>query len=166
MIEVARARGVILMDEPYEGPGHLKIDGKGYAQISIHAGYIDGVRKFKKILLHRYIMNAPVGVTVDHINGNRLDNRRANLRLCSQAENNRNKGKFKNNKSGYKGVSWNAQNSKWVAQIQLNGKKTHLGYFSNPAEAHEAYVTASLEQHAEYSNESKLNTRGRLVNAI
>lgn len=165
MITVSRARGDIILDEPYTGPGQLKIDGRGYAQISIHNGYVNGVRKYKTILLHRYIMNAPAGVTVDHINGNKLDNRKMNLRLCSQSENNMNRGVFSNNKSGIKGVSWNKSKKKWVAQIQVNGKRIYLGAFDDKLVASNRYIDKSKELFGRYCNEATIKKEGRVVNA-
>lgn len=80
--------------------------------------------------LHRVIMNAPPGVEVDHINGNTLDNRRCNLRICTHKENGRNQ-KSHGGSSKYKGVSWHKQRRKWQAQIKVDGKNIHLGYFDD-----------------------------------
>jgi hypothetical protein len=79
-----------------------------------------------------------------------LDNRFVNLRLADDNQSANNKKKYKNNKSGYKGVSWKAANNKWVAQIQANGKGIHLGLFDTAYEAHLAYSRASLKYHGKY----------------
>lgn len=89
----------------------------------------------KKTLMHRLILNAPDGVEVDHINRDRLDNQRANLRLASRSINQQNKGMQKNNTSGYKGVSWHKNCSRWVAYIQRDGKIQRLGTFKTIEEA-------------------------------
>lgn len=81
----------------------------------------------KSIYLHRYIMKAKKGQTVDHINRNGLDNRKANLRFCTTAENIMNSKMFKHNTSGYKGVTWDKFRNKWASQIQFSQKHIYLG---------------------------------------
>lgn len=76
----------------------------------------------KRILLHRYLMNTPKGLECDHINRNTLDNRKYNLRNVSSLENAQNKGFYKNNKSGYKYISWSKANNIWVCEIKNNKK--------------------------------------------
>ena len=88
---------------------------------------------------------------VDHINGNPLDNRKSNLRICTNAENQRNRGVNKNNTSGYKGVCWAKQNKKWKARIKHNGKLIHLGYYKDKEEAARAYDKKAKELHGEYA---------------
>lgn len=80
---------------------------------------------------------------IDHINGNRSDNRLANLRLASAAQNACNRSISKNNTSGFPGVSWKSSKRKWVAIIQHRGVKRHLGYFDDPQRAAEAYRRAA-----------------------
>lgn len=88
---------------------------------------------------------------IDHINRNRSDNRYANLREATRSLNMRNILKFKNNKSGFKGVSWCAVKNKWRANIKLNGKQTFLGYFDIPEKAHGAYVAAAEKNFGEFA---------------
>lgn len=83
------------------------------------------------ILLHRIIMNVKNGEYVDHINGNRLDNRKQNLRICTNQENNFNKGLYSHNTSGVTGVSWDKSRNKWEVSIKINQKKINLGRFEN-----------------------------------
>lgn len=106
-------------------------------------------RGLNNVLLHRVILDAPAGVDVDHINGDGLDNRRANLRLATESENLRNQGKHKNNKSGYKGV--HLYKGKWVAQIQHHGRHHHLGVYDDPVEAARAYDKAANELHGTFA---------------
>jgi hypothetical protein len=80
---------------------------------------------------------------IDHINGDKPDNRWANLRLATRSQNQANQGRTVTNTSGYKGVSWNAKSRKWRAQIRVNGRDSDLGYFASAADAHEAYVVAA-----------------------
>lgn len=88
---------------------------------------------------------------LDHRNGNRSDNRIANLRLATNAENSRNKGKYSNNASGHKGVSWSKQSGKWMAHIMTNGSRKHIGYFTDLNEAAAAYQASALELHGEFA---------------
>ena len=83
---------------------------------------------------------------LDHINGKRNDNRIDNLRECTRAENYQNKCLYKNNTSSYPGVNQVHEN-KWRARIRLDGKLRHLGYFSTPEKAYQAYVLAKRELH-------------------
>jgi hypothetical protein len=104
----------------------------------------------KQIILHRFLVDCPEGMYVDHINGNTLDCRRDNLRICTPAENSRNYPKPKTNTSGYKGVHYDKKSSKWRACIGFNNKLIHLGFFTDIEEAHNAYVKASKKYHKEY----------------
>jgi hypothetical protein len=103
--------------------------------------------------LHRRIMRCSEGAVVDHINGNGLDNRRANLRVCSQAENLRNRKIHSNNSCGLKGVYWDDSNrgGSWRAQIRVNGKKINLGRFATSEAAHAAYCIAAGHYHGEFA---------------
>lgn len=102
------------------------------------------------LLLHRVILGAAAGTIVDHINGNPLDNRRENLRLCSHAENMRNRKVHKNNKLGVKGVHQRRGKNGFCAEIRINGRKLRLGTYMTPEEAHQAYAKASRELHGAF----------------
>ena len=100
--------------------------------------------KFRKQYLHRVLLDAPKGVQVDHINGDSLDNRKENLRLCTHNENQQNRVRpNRNNTSGYKGVTWNARYSRWEAKFMRNRKTTWLGSFSTKEAAYAAYLVAT-----------------------
>jgi hypothetical protein len=101
-------------------------------------------------LLHRVIAGAVMGQQVDHINGNGLDNRRSNLRICTHSENMRNTRRNSRNTSGYKGVR-KAGNG-WTVFIQHDGQRKYLGYFKSAAEGHEAYKAAAQLLHGEFHN--------------
>ena|SRR5690349_21007426 len=88
---------------------------------------------------------------IDHIDLDGLNNKRENLRLATRATNNQNRGKFSNNKSGYKGVSWRESHSKWRATIRLNGRQKFLGQFDDVIEAAKAYDTAAKELFGEFA---------------
>ena len=101
--------------------------------------------------LHRLIMGDPPGVFVDHIDGDGLNCRRANLRLATKSENNRNRRLGKNSASGLKGVSWESGRSMWMASIRVDRKQRFLGRFDNPSDAHAAYCAAAKELHGEFA---------------
>ena len=89
--------------------------------------------------MHRQILEAPKGVWVDHIDGNGLNNRKSNLRLCSATENACNRRPVPNCHSRYKGVSWHKRQKKWAVRIAKRGKGIHLGSFDDEIEAAVAY---------------------------
>ena len=105
----------------------------------------------KKIIMHRVLMNAKKGEFVDHINGNGLDNRKHNLRICGLAENCKNRGPNKNSSSQYKGVSWCKSKNLWVAQIMISGKGKTIGRFCDEKEAAKAYDSVCKEIHGEFA---------------
>lgn len=100
--------------------------------------------------MHRIIMNCPEDRQVDHINGDGLDNRKSNLRVCTQRQNSCNTLKYSTNKSGYKGVSFSKDTNKWRATIVVNYKQIHLGLFNTPEEAAEAYINKAREIQGEF----------------
>ena len=102
-------------------------------------------------LMHRMVMLPSPAQVVDHANGNPLDNRRKNLRVCSQAENNGNLRRPATNTSGFKGVSWFARGSRWVAHIRVNGRSTNLGYFDKAEDAARAYDEAAVLHRGEFA---------------
>ena len=113
-------------------------------------GYRSGDRK-RTIKMHREIMGAKPGQQVDHKNGDTLDNRRANLRICTQSQNNMNR-HTRTGTSRYKGVCWSKAKRKWQAGIQVDGKTKFLGYFHNEIEAARAYDVAARDLFGEYAN--------------
>jgi len=109
------------------------------------------VVKSKRIRMHKDILTPVRGFVIDHINGNTLDNRKDNLRICTHSQNLTNVGKKSNNTSGYKGVSWNKSHGKWQSQICVNGKTTYLGHFNDKLKAAKAYDDAALKHHGEFA---------------
>jgi AP2 domain-containing protein/HNH endonuclease len=109
------------------------------------------LRDAKGIRMHRVIMNAPSGTEVDHINQNRLDCQRCNLRIASHGQNRQNTPKYKGCSSQYKGVSWRKKKERWVAGIGHDQKWIHLGYFDSEIAAAHAYDAAALMYHGEFA---------------
>ena len=104
-------------------------------------------------LLHRFLIGPSNDMVVDHINNNKFDNRKANLRICTAQQNNMNKSKYKGG-SQFKGVCWHKQKNKWQAQIQINSKSKYIGLYDNELEASIEYDKAALLYHGIYA---KLN---------
>lgn len=107
------------------------------------------------LYMHREVLGLRKGTFCDHINGDRLDNRRENLRSATHAQNMFNKRKYKTNKSGIKGVCWDKNRNKFVAQIGVGGKHINLGRFTKVEDAIRAYNNAALIYHGEFAT---LNT--------
>lgn len=121
---------------------------------TIHRGskYAFAYRYYKSFNLARLLLGvSDPKVFVDHIDGNRLNNTRSNLRLASNAQNQCNVGLQINNTSGFKGVSWAANKNKWVARISVAGRRIHLGHFSCKVEAARAFNSAAEKYHGEFA---------------
>jgi len=105
-----------------------------------------------RVKMHRFIMQlSDKKMCVDHINGESLDNRRSNLRICTHAQNLRNKRLSKNNTSGFKGVNWNKNSDKWEVRIKTDGKSKCVGYFKCLLTAAKAYNEAAKKYHGEFA---------------
>jgi hypothetical protein len=101
--------------------------------------------------MHRVIAGVSDDQLVDHINGNGFDNRRINLRFCSNSQNLHNRTFQKNNTSGFKGVTFKKHCGRWAARIKSNGREIHLGYFSDPKAAALAYNAAAVDLQGEFA---------------
>lgn len=130
-----------------DGIGAGTINGEGYAQIKI-----DG----RLYLAHRLAWRIMTGYwpenDIDHRNKDRRDNRFVNLREATGSQNLRNRGKPKNNTSGFKGVSWNSGRHAWLATIHDGAKNKNLGYFATRESAAKAYDRAALRYHGEFAS--------------
>ena len=143
-IRLSQDKVAIVDDEDYEWLNQWKwYFSCGYARRDIRIG-----GKRKRIYMHRAILGLGFGdnYQVDHINLNRLDNRRCNVRICTAGQNRANREKQKNGKaSKYKGVWWQKQNHNWCAEITANGQKYYLGVFNSEIEAAKAYNEAATK---------------------
>lgn len=106
-------------------------------------------RKEGVVYMHRLIMGATEGY-IDHVNGDKLDNRRSNLRVCTQQQNIHNS-QGRKGSSNYKGVSWDKTRGKWKACIGINYKRIQIGRYPTELEAAIAYNQKALELHGEYA---------------
>lgn len=104
------------------------------------------------ITLHRLVMGCVLydKKEVDHINGDTLDNRKQNLRICTHTQNMQNQKKRINNRTGYKGVDYNKEHKKYCARIAINKRQIRLGYYNTAKEAYAAYCEASKKYHGEF----------------
>lgn len=141
--------------------GSTMVDDDDFEELSkfqwlktFHGYVVRYVGRTTIVRMHRVVTGVPVGDErcVDHINGDKLDNRRCNLRVCSKAENNRNRRISRNNTSGYKGVSWHKDNQRWQAQIRAGGKVIPLGMFETAEAASDAYKAAATRLHGEFAS--------------
>lgn len=115
-------------------------------------GYFGANHKDTIIKLHRLIMGFPENILIDHINGDSSNNRRNNLRICTNQQNVMNKKKPSLGKTSiYKGVSWHRRVKKWHAAICLNQKDIHLGYFNYEVDAAKAYNHAAVKYFGEFA---------------
>lgn len=154
MIPVAD-RFALVDDEDYPNLARHRwyLTEKGYAVRMTKAD--DGVEA-RTLRMHREVLRAPGGVEVDHVSGDKLDNRKSNLRLAGAGDNQKNCKKHKGahgvaTHSLYKGVTWDKSTGSWKAQISSGGERYNLGRFSDELEAARAYDEAARARHGEYA---------------
>ena len=139
MKEIPLTQGKVAQvdDEDFEWLNQWRwcFHGDGYAER--RSARISG--KSHIIFMHRLIAKTPDGFETDHIDGDGLNNQRHNLRICSNAENQHNRGVQTNNTSGYKGVVWDRQRQRWLASIRINQRLLFLGRFETAEDAAQAY---------------------------
>jgi hypothetical protein len=144
------------------------VDDEDYEALSrygwhLKAGYAARNDGGRLVYMHRHIMDTPSGQVTDHINGDRLDNRRCNLRSCLHAQNRQNQKVYSNNTSGYRGVSMCRTTRTWTAQVTANGKRWRMCGFKTAADASAAYENAARESFGSFYR--PLTTNQEAVNA-
>ena len=143
----------------YKGkpPIEVIIDGSDYERVSHHKwwihtlGYIYTRVNKKYLYLHRFILDTPKGMVTDHINGDKLDNRKVNLRICSTRENVINCKLSKNNTTGFRGVSFRADLDKYRAYLMVNRKQVNFGLYDNLEDAMKARLQGEQKYFGKYA---------------
>jgi hypothetical protein len=151
-IQLTHGKVAIVDDEDFEYLNQWKWHFFNYAKRTTCFVKPGGKQGFKAVFMHKIIVPAPIGFQVDHINGDKLDNRKSNLRICSISDNNKNVGKRSHNTSGFKGVYWHKGTGKWISYIRANGQRMHLGCFECKIQAAIAYNEAALKYHGKFAN--------------
>jgi len=151
MKEIALTKGYVALvdDEDYEWLMLRK--WRAYVGNSTNL-YARGKANGKQVAMHRFILGLSKGDSdVDHINGNSLDNRKENLRLCEHSQNTKNACRRKDNTSGFKGVNKHNQIDKFVCRISVDGKRLYLGCFDTAEQAATQYDLAAIVWHGEFA---------------
>lgn len=145
-IPLTQGKVALVDDEDYEWLNQWNwFSAKGYA--CRNSKWVNGKRT--QIYMHREIIKTPDGMYTDHINWNKSDNRKSNLRVCTQAQNTYNRKRY--NKNGYRGVYWQPSMKKWGATICINGEPKYLGYHSDIKDAAIAYNNAAMEYFGDFA---------------
>ena len=136
------------------------VDDEDYDKLTQYKWYTSGNNKYPcaarydkqhgSIYMHREIMETPSGLVTDHIDHNRLNNQKANLRNCTVSQNLQNM----KDTGRYQGVHWDTYHKKHRSRIRVSGVRKHLGYFDNPHEAAACYNRAAKKYYGEHA---KLN---------
>lgn len=135
----------------------VKVDDEDYAELSKHTWYlVQGyARRYDKngkgTYMHRELNKTPKGLVTDHINGDKLDNRKSNLRNATVSQNGVNANKKSNCRSKYKGVTFYKPKGTWRARITVNRKEICLGYHKTEVNAAIAYVQAATYYYGDYA---------------
>ena len=134
------------------------LDTNGYCYVKLRQDNEPTNCRLQRLVAKEFLDNPQNKPFVDHIDRNKLNNCINNLRWATNQENQMNSTKTKNKKtSKYKGFSWFKACNKWKAQIKLNGKSFHLGYFDNEKDAARAYNNKALELFCEFANLNEIS---------
>lgn len=150
-MKLTQNKYALVDDEDYELVSRWKWHA---AKVSCRSNTLYAVTRIagKTMYMHRLILNVPKGKVTDHINGDGLDNRRSNIRICSQKQNVANSKRARRGRSKYKGVYWHKAAKKWCVQLGRRGEnRKYLGLFEDEQAAALAYNKAAEELYGSYA---------------
>lgn len=156
IIKLTQKKSTLVDDDFFDGLSKFAwyaIKRRGAFYATTHSS----AKNRRLLLMHRFIMGEPNGRFIDHKNGDTLDNRKENLRICTSSENSKNQKLRVSSHTGFKGVSWHKRDKVFAVQIGNNKKKIHLGYFDNIKDAASAYNEAALKYHGEFARLNIIN---------
>ena len=137
--------------------GQATIDYEDYDLVCAYKWYLSDALGYVKSdstedrpYLHRLILGCPKNMHIDHIDFNPLNNKRSNLRICTNQQNAFHQHGVKNSSSKYKGVSYYKPSSMWRARIKIDGKAKHIGHFKTEEEAAVAYNEYAIKYHKDF----------------
>lgn len=153
-IKLTQGKEALVLKDDFEYLNQFKWSYDSHNHCAVRGIWNPVTKTTRVVSMHRFLMDTPENMVTDHKNGDRLDNRRDNLRVCTYANNSQNMKTHKDNTSGYKGVS-RARNGNWVAKI----KNKTIGTFKSKVDAAKAYNLAANEQFGEFA---KFNEVGEI----
>ncbi len=152
-IPLTHGKFAIVDDDVYLhlSPFKWHFDRHGYAKRTLPIGPFTR----KKVSMHRMVAQTPKGMDTDHINGDKLDNRRENLRACTRSQNLLNRGAQKNSTTKQKGVFWYKRYNKYEVQLMVRKVKHNLGYYQSKDEAVRVAADFMKKNHGEFCRAGK-----------
>jgi hypothetical protein len=153
-IKLTQNMVALVDDEDFENLNRFKwcVSKRDKTHYACRAIYNHDDQSCTIIQMQKQIIDSPLGMEIDHIDGNGLNNQKSNLRACTHQQNQMNRALSKNNSSGFKGVSLYKGRNKWNSYIKVNYKKINLGYFKTKEEAALTYNAAALKHFGEFAN--------------
>jgi hypothetical protein len=155
LIPLTKGKFAKVDDSDFDMLSKYKWHYGGYWKITGYAARRNG-KYGETIMMHRVVLNTKDKRQIDHKNGDKLDNRKENLRLCTRSQNLANSKIRINNTSGFKGICWYEDRKKWFTYINCQKKRYCLGYFSSKLDAALAYNKKSAELFGEFAYLNKI----------